>query len=130
MFTYISSVSSKSSKSSTQAGPIGTRVREIMESIPPQQGLALNDIGKAIMQEFGLKDLHSAYLRVQTHFKGTQCIRKWGEHLVKRQDIKTGYVIIFNTKPITDLRESIEEKLQEMEANVKAMKPLDHEYLY
>ena len=100
MFKYVTGTTpiSSTAKATTQAGPIGTRVREIMEAIPPQQGLALNDIAKVLMDEFGIKDLHSAYLRIQTHFKGKQCMRKWGAHLVKMQDTKTGYVVIFNNK--------------------------------
>ena len=103
MFTYTNSsdvISTTSTvvKKSVPTTEIGTWVREALESIPPQEGLLLNELGKALMVKFEVKDLHSAYLRIQTHFKAGRCVRKWGEHLIKVQD-KMGYVVIFNTKP-------------------------------
>ena len=104
MSTYINATNlttinaEQTSKNNGKIGEIGIRVKELLLNIPPQKAVALNSLGKTIMQEFNMKDLHSAYLRIQTHFKAGKCLRKWGEHLVKMQDT-LGYIVIFNTMP-------------------------------
>src|SRR5215204_4931811 len=91
------SATSSTKNVTTKHSDIGSRVKELLLSIPPQQGVALNQVAKMLCDEFGL-NLEKAYLRIQILFKGGKGLRGWCQHLVKMQHSKDGYVIIFNTQ--------------------------------
>ncbi len=91
------SATSSTKNVTTKHSDIGSRVKELLLSIPPQQGVALNQVAKVLCDEFGL-NLEKAYLRIQILFKGGKGLRGWCQHLVKMQHSKDGYVIIFNSQ--------------------------------
>ncbi len=128
--SFISSASlvatTSTASATTKRSDIGSRVKELLLSIPAQQGVALNQVAKVLCEEFGL-NLEKAYLRIQILFKGGKGLRGWCQHLVKMQHSKDGYVIIFNTLPASKTVQvmSIEEGLQEMEANMRRMEEAD-----
>src|SRR5215203_3405517 len=99
--SFISSASlvatTSTASATTKRSDIGSRVKELLLSIPAQQGVALNQVAKVLCDEFGL-NLEKAYLRIQILFKGGKGLRGWCQHLVKMQHSKDGYVIIFNTQ--------------------------------
>lgn len=72
---------------------IGRFVKSVLCGIKSGEGICLNELGKVIMEKFGL-DMTKAYMRVNVLFKGGVGQRGWCKHLTKMKGGAGNYVYI------------------------------------